>query len=30
MTRRTTIVRDLQRTVHFVPNGEIKVINNLT
>lgn len=21
MTRRTTIVRDLQRTVHFVPNG---------
>lgn len=30
MNLRTTIVRDLQGTVHFVPNGEIKVASNLT
>lgn len=30
MSLRTTIVRDLQGTVHFIPNGEIKVASNLT
>jgi small conductance mechanosensitive channel len=30
MTLRMTIVRDLQGTVHFIPNGEIKVASNLT
>ncbi len=30
MTLRMTIVRDLQGTVHFIPNGEIKVVSNLT
>lgn len=30
MTLRTTIIRDLQGVVHFVPNGEIKVASNLT
>ena len=30
MTLRMTIVRDLQGTVHFFPNGEIKVVSNLT
>lgn len=30
MTLRTTIVRDLQGAVHFIPNGEIKVVSNLT
>ena len=30
MTIRMTIVRDLQGTLHFVPNGEIKVVSNLT
>jgi small-conductance mechanosensitive channel len=30
MTLRLTIVRDLQGTVHFIPNGEIKVASNLT
>ncbi len=30
MTLRMTIVRDLQGTVHFIPNGEIKVMSNLT
>jgi moderate conductance mechanosensitive channel len=30
MSLRTTIVRDLQGTVHFTPNGEIKVASNLT
>ncbi len=27
---RTTILRDLDGTVHFVPNGEVKVASNLT
>lgn len=30
MTLRMTIIRDLQGTVHFIPNGEIKVVSNLT
>lgn len=30
MTLRMTIVRDLQGAVHFIPNGEIKVVSNLT
>ncbi len=30
MTLRMTIVRDLQGIVHFIPNGEIKVVSNLT
>jgi small-conductance mechanosensitive channel len=30
MSLRTTTVRDLQGTVHFIPNGEIKVASNLT
>jgi small-conductance mechanosensitive channel len=30
MTLRTTVVRDLQGAVHFIPNGEIKVASNLT
>ncbi len=30
LSLRTTIVRDLQGTVHFIPNGEIKVVSNLT
>jgi small conductance mechanosensitive channel len=30
MSLRTTIVRDLLGTVHFIPNGEIKVASNLT
>ena len=30
MTLRMTIIRDLQGTVHFIPNGEIKVASNLT
>lgn len=30
MTLRLTIVRDIQGTVHFIPNGEIKVASNLT
>lgn len=30
MSLRTTTVRDLQETVHFIPNGEIKVASNLT
>ncbi len=30
MTLRMTIVRDLQGTVHFIPNGEIRVASNLT
>jgi moderate conductance mechanosensitive channel len=30
MTLRMTIVRDLQGTLHFIPNGEIKVVSNLT
>jgi small-conductance mechanosensitive channel len=30
MTLRMTILRDLQGTVHFIPNGEIKVASNLT
>jgi len=30
MSLRTTIVRDLQGTVHFIPNGEIKAASNLT
>ncbi len=30
MTLRMTIVRDLQGAVHFLPNGEIKVVSNLT
>lgn len=30
ITLRLTIVRDLQGRVHFVPNGEIKVVSNLT
>jgi len=30
MTLRLTTVRDLQGTVHFIPNGEIKVVSNLT
>jgi small-conductance mechanosensitive channel len=30
MTLRLTIVRDLSGTVHFIPNGEIKVVSNLT
>ncbi len=30
MTLRMTIVRDLQGTVHFIPNGEIKVVSNFT
>ena len=30
MTLRMTVVRDLQGTVHFIPNGEIKVVSNLT
>lgn len=27
---RTTILRDLDGTVHFVPNGEVKIASNLT
>ncbi len=30
ITLRVTSVRDLQGRVHFVPNGEIKVVSNLT
>jgi small conductance mechanosensitive channel len=30
MTLRLTIIRDLQGTVHFIPNGEIRVASNLT
>ena len=30
MNLRMTIVRDLHGTVHFIPNGEIKVASNLT
>ena len=30
MTLRLTIIRDLQGTVHFIPNGEIKLVSNLT
>jgi len=30
VTLRLTIIRDLQGTVHFIPNGEIKVVSNLT
>jgi moderate conductance mechanosensitive channel len=30
MTMRVTVVRDLQGTAHFIPNGEIKVASNLT
>jgi moderate conductance mechanosensitive channel len=30
VTFRLTIVRDLNGTVHFIPNGEIKVVSNLT
>jgi len=30
MSLRTTTVRDLHGTVHFIPNGEIKVVSNLT
>ena len=30
VTLRLTIIRDLQGAVHFIPNGEIKVVSNLT
>lgn len=30
MTLRTTVLRDLQGTVHVIPNGEIKTLSNLT
>lgn len=30
ITLRTTVVRDLKGAVHFIPNGEIKVVSNLT
>lgn len=30
MTLRITVIRDLHGTVHFIPNGEIKVVSNLT
>lgn len=30
MNLRITVVRDLHGTVHFVPNGEIRVVSNLT
>ena len=30
MSLRKTTVRDLRGTVHFIPNGEIKVVSNLT
>ncbi|HWT79648.1 MAG TPA: mechanosensitive ion channel family protein, partial [Candidatus Methylomirabilis sp.] len=30
MNLRVTVIRDLQGTVHFIPNGEIKVVSNLT
>jgi small conductance mechanosensitive channel len=30
MTLRMTVVRDLKGAVHFIPNGEIKVVSNLT
>ena len=30
MSLRKTTVRDLHGTVHFIPNGEIKVVSNLT
>jgi small conductance mechanosensitive channel len=30
VTMRITVVRDLQGTAHFIPNGEIKVASNLT
>jgi small conductance mechanosensitive channel len=30
LSLRTTSVRDLQGTAHFIPNGEIKVVSNLT
>ena len=30
LSLRTTIIRDLQGVVHFIPNGEIKVVSNQT
>lgn len=30
ITLRVTVLRDLDGTVHFVPNGEIKTVSNLT
>ena len=30
MNLRVTVIRDLQGAVHFIPNGEIKVLSNLT
>ncbi len=30
LSLRTTIIRDLQGVVHFIPNGEIKIVSNQT